>query len=314
MTSKLKKKILCKGNPSVALSVSINPAILENIKTNSNTKFTASPINRFKTINFQKIKHVKFLKNPYTSKIPTKANLNNNQKLKTPQTKTRYTSLLEKLNINNILLKTYFKETLKLNALLLEKFETIKIRNISYKYMPDKIERELKKEEINTEKKEILKKNQDYNQKMKEKYHKDKINAIVKKRNFVSNLYLKEKENFNKHKQNLIKTQMNKKKQLIETKQKNENELRKSKKILDEEKAKKLLMIKKRNEINAERREGKEVFALKQTQKELEDKIITQNNINEKLSKELIKNFNSFINEDDNSEITFNYQPIFDKF
>ena len=81
MTSKLKKKILCKGNPSVALSVSINPAILENIKTNSNTKFTASPINRFKTINFQKIKHVKFLKNPYTSKIPTKANLNNNQKL-----------------------------------------------------------------------------------------------------------------------------------------------------------------------------------------------------------------------------------------
>ena len=313
MKSKLKKKIIHKVNPSVNLSININPAILENIKIIPNTKTIVSPIRRFKIINFRKIKCDKILRNPHISKLPTTTNLNNNQKLKTP-IKTRYTSLLEKLNTNNFLLKTHYKETQKINALLLEKFENVRRRNISYKYKPDKIEHELKKEEINIEKKEMNKKQQNDNQRMKEKYYRDKIKAIVIRRNIVSNLYLKEKENFNKHKQNLLKSQMNKKKILIETKQKNENDLRKSKKILNEEKEQKLLMIKKRNVINAERREGKEVFALKRIQKELEDKIKTQNNINEKLSKELYKTFNTLIKEDENSEIIIAYQPSFEKY
>ena len=314
MKSKLNKKIQHKTNPSAVLSININPVILEKIKIISKTKATTSPKHNFKTINFHKIKYDKFLLNTHYSKLPTRQNLNDNQKLKTPKIKTRYTSLLEKLNTNNTLLNTCFKETLKVNSLLLEKFENVKKRNISYKYKPNKIKHKLKKEENDIGKKEIQKKQQNNNQIMKEKYYREKLKAIVIRKNIVSNLYLKEKENFNKHKENLLKIQMFKKKQLIETKQKNENDLKKMKKILNEEKVRKLLMIKKRNEMNAERREGKEVFALKKIRKELEDKIKTQNNINEKLSKELFKTFNTLIKEDDNSEIIIGYHPNFENF
>ena len=283
MKPSLQKKMTHKYNPTFCIN--INPAILANLEQSSTPKpkmTTAPPINRFKKINFQRTKHIS-----NTSKISTITNTNTTT---TPQT-SKYKSMLDKLNNNINILKTQYKESLKQSKFQLEKIEQVKICNISYKNAHIKNESDSKKLQVGREQYEI-------NKLIKEKFQKNKMQTMKTNKTMVSYLHLKEKENLDKHKQNLLKNQMIKKRILFETKQKNENDLEKSKKILKIENEQKKLMIQKRNQIDAERRDGYEVYSLRKIKGELEDKIKIQNSINAKLFKQYVHSFNNFLNEE----------------
>ena len=285
MKSNLKKRLIHKYNPTFCIN--INPGILANFEQSPISKpktTTAPPINRFKKINFQRAKY-----NQNASKISTLTNTNTTN---TPQT-TKYKSMLDKLNNNINILKTQYKESLKQSKFQLEKIEKVKKGNISFKNVPIKNECESKKLQVGREQYEI-------NQMTRKKYKRNKMQTMKTNKTMVSNLHLKEKEDLDKLKQNLLKNQMIKKRVLLETKQKNENDLEKSKKILKVEKEQKKLMIQKRNEIDAERRDGYEVYTLRKIKGELEDKIKIQNTINEKLFKQYVHSCNNFLNEEGN--------------
>lgn len=280
MKQNINKKVNHHYNASYTFSV--NPEILKYAKTNT----TTPPDNKFKKINFQKNNNLP------NSKINSSINTTSTN---TPQT-SKYKSMLEKLNTDIQSLKTQYKESLQQSKFHLEKIEKMK------KYNAINKNETINKNQNESNKIKAAKEQYEKNKVIKEKYKKDKIKIMKQNKTMVMSLHLKEKKDLDKLKQNILKSQLTKKKNLIETKRKNENDLLISKNIINLEKEKQKIMLQKRNELNAERREGHEVYSLRQIQNELEDKIKTQNCINEKLFKEYVNSFNNFLN-DENKEL-----------
>lgn len=228
------------------------------------------------------------------------------QKRRTPKIKTKYDSILERLNTNISLLKGDYKNILKEKYNYNEHIIYQKRRNLVEEGKENKIKMKSKIEQYKNIKKIEQNKEREKNMKMKEEYDKNKhiqLNSIKKE---VERMKIEEKNNFKLYVNNLEEIRNKKIKIKEEEKEYIKNEIRQQK-----DRYKKYIELRKRinreKEIkNAERIDGYRVYALTQMQNELRNKLRIECSLNKELFNQYYNNFSEDINKDTEVDIYSN--------
>lgn len=228
------------------------------------------------------------------------------QKNRTPKIKTKYDSILERLNTSIFLLKEDYKNILKEKYNYNEHKIYLKKRNLVEEGKENKIKMKSKIEQYKNIKKTEQNKEREKNMKMKEEYDKNKhiqLNSIKKE---VERMKIEEKNNFKSYINNLEEIRNKKIKVKEEEKEYIKKELSKQK-----DRYKQYIELRKRinreKEIkNAERIDGYRVYALTQMRNELRNKLKIENSLNKELFDQYYNNFIENVNKDTEVDIYSN--------
>lgn len=220
-----------------------------------------------------------------------------NQRLtKSPKIKTKYYSILERLNTNIYLLKGEYENLMK-NIYNCNK-HTIYLQNRKLVYDARANENKIKSkiDQYKIIKEAEQNKEKENNMKRKEEYNKNKKMKLSQKKDEVEQMRKTEENNFHKYKDNLEKIRKLKIKVKEEEKQYIKEKLSQQK-----DRYKKDIELRKRinreKDIkNAERLDGYRVYALRQKENELRSKLKIGNSLNKELSDQYYNNLNTIIN------------------
>ena len=216
----------------------------------------------------------------------------------TSKIKTRYNSIMERLNTNILSLKGQYKSILKNNDNIKEEINSLEKRilvgelKVNEGIMKRRIMqyKSIRENEQNKEKEK--------NMKMKEEYNKNKIMMLNKKKENFGIMREKEKNNFQLYLDNLEKAR-NKKIKIKEEEKQNIKEKLSQQKDRYKKDIELRKKINREKEIkNAERLDGYKVYILRKTENELRNKVKIEISLNNELSKQYTKKFNDFINQD----------------
>ncbi len=224
----------------------------------------------------------------------------------TPKIKTKYDSILKRLNASIFLLKEDYKNILKEKYNYNEHKIYLKRRNLVEEGMENKIKMKSKIEQYKNIKKTEQNKEREKNMKMKEEYDKNKhmqLNSIKKE---VERMKTEEKNNFKLYVNNLEEIRNKKIKVKEEEKEYIKKELSKQK-----DRYKQYIELRKRinreKEIkNAERIDGYRVYALTQMRNELRNKLKIEHTLNKELFDQYYNNFIENVNKDTEVDIYSN--------
>ena len=216
----------------------------------------------------------------------------------TSKIKTRYNSIMERLNTNILSLKGQYKILLKNNDNIKEQINSLEKRIHVGEAKADKDIMERKIKLYKNIRENEQNKEKEKNMKMKEEYKKNKKMILNKKKENFGIMREKEKNNFQLYLDNLKKARNKKLKIKEEEKQNIKEKLsqQKDRYRKDIELRKK---INREKEIkNAERLDGYRVYVLQKTENELRNKVKIEISLNNELSKQYTKKINDFINQD----------------
>jgi hypothetical protein len=225
---------------------------------------------------------------------------------KTPKIKTKYDSILKRLNTNISLLKEEYKNLLKIKYNYYEHNIYLKRRNLVEEGMANKSKMKSKIEQYKNIKKIEQNKEKEKNMKMKEEYDKNKhmkLNSIKKE---VEQMKIKEKNNFKLYEDNLKEIRNKKikikeeekeyiKKELSEQKDRYKKDIELRKRINKEKEIK-----------NAERRDGYRIYILRQMENDLRNKLKIEYSLNKEFLNKYNNNFHVIVNKDSNVDIYSN--------
>ena len=217
---------------------------------------------------------------------------------RTSKIKTRYNSIMERLNTNILSLKGQYKILLKNNDNIKDQINSLEKRIHVGEAKADKDIMERKIKLYKNIKENEQNKEKEKNMKMKEEYKKNKKMILNKKKENFGIMREKEKNNFQLYLDNLKKARNKKLKIKEEEKQNIKEKLsqQKDRYRKDIELRKK---INREKEIkNAERLDGYKDYVLKKTENELRNKVKIELSLNNELSKQYTKKINDFINQD----------------
>ena len=216
----------------------------------------------------------------------------------TSKIKTRYNSIMERLNTNILSLKGQYKILLKNNDNIKDQINSLEKRIHVGEAKADKDIMERKIKLYKNIRENEQNKEKEKNMKMKEEYKKNKKMILNKKKENFGIMRKKEKNNFQLYLDNLKKARNKKLKIKEEEKQNIKEKLsqQKDRYRKDIELRKK---INREKEIkNAERLDGYRVYVLQKTENELRNKVKIEISLNNELSKQYTKKINDFINQD----------------
>ena len=220
------------------------------------------------------------------------------RRIKTPKIKTKYFSILERLNTNIYLLKGEYENLMKHIYNCNKHTIYLQNRNLVFdvKANKNKIKSKIKQYKIIKEAEQN--KEKEKNMKMKEEYNKNKKMKLSQKKDEVEQIRKTEENNFHKYKDNLEKIRKLKIKVKEEEKQYIKEKLSQQK-----DRYKKDIELRKRinreKDIkNAERLDGYRVYALRQKENELRSKLKNGNSLKKELSDQFYNILNTNIDED----------------
>ena len=217
---------------------------------------------------------------------------------RTSKIKTRYNSIMERLNTNILSLKGQYKNILKNNDNIKDQINSLEKRilvgevKVNEGIMKRKIKlyKNIRENEQNKEKEK--------NMKMKEEYNKNKILILNKKKENFTIMREKEKNNFQLYLDNLEKARNKKIKIKEEEKQNIKEKLSQQKDRYRKDIELRKKINREKEMKNAERLDGYQVYVLRKTENELRNKVKIELSLNNELSKQYSKKINDFINHD----------------
>lgn len=217
---------------------------------------------------------------------------------RTSKIKTRYNSIMERLNTNILSLKGQYKNILKNNDNIKDQINSLEKRilvgevKVNEGIMKRKIKlyKNIRENEQNKEKEK--------NMKMKEEYNKIKIMILNKKKENFALMREKEKNNFQLYLDNLEKARNKKIKIKEEEKQNIKEKLSQQKNRYRKDIELRKKINREKEMKNAERLDGYQVYVLRKTENELRNKVKIELSLNNELSKQYSKKINDFINHD----------------
>lgn len=278
--------------PSTSTSVSANQHKRPNLthkKINSaNSKFT-----RFHNHKYLNKNHL----NPFKD-LGLRNESQRINTIQTPEISTKFQLKLEKLNSSISSLNNKYSELRKQYFMADKKRNEYKMRFIHIKKKDEKVRRKQKKEKYLNLKEIQKKENHEKIQKMRDDYHKSKKKELKEKSLGVKLLKNQEKISLTNYKESIKMAQMKKQKIKEEEKKCIEDGLIKQNNIKKNEIIKRKIIQKEKDQKNAELIQNKQICALKQRKKDLEEKIKIQKGINDKTKKQLYKDFHNKLNND----------------
>ena len=216
----------------------------------------------------------------------------------TSKIKTRYNSIMERLNTNILSLKGQYKILLKNNDNIKDQINSLEKRIHVGEAKADKDIMERKIKLYKNIRENEQNKEKEKNMKMKEEYKKNKKMILNKKKENFGIMRKKEKNNFQLYLDNLKKAR-NKKLKIKEEEKQNIKEKLSQQKDRDRKDIELRKKINREKEIkNAERLDGYRVYVLQKTENELRNKVKIEISLNNELSKQYTKKINDFINQD----------------
>ena len=228
------------------------------------------------------------------------------RKKQTPKIKTKYDSILKRLNTSIFLLKEDYKNILKEKYNYNEHRIYLKKRNLVEEGKENKIKMKSKIEQYKNIKKTEQNKEREKNMKMKEEYDKNKhiqLNSIKKE---VERMKTEEKNNFKLYVNNLEEIRNKKIKVKEEEKEYIKKELSKQKDRYKQYIELRKRINKEKDIKNAERIDGYRVYALTQMRNELRNKLKIENILNKELFDQYYNNFIENVNKDTEVDIYSN--------
>lgn len=240
---------------------------------NSITRITSENKNDRKYINTEEAKNINYFT---ISKNPTQ----------TPKIKTRYDSIIKRLNTNILSLKGEYKNILKNNDDIKNRINFLEKRNLVGEVRANEGILKKKIKQYKNIKKNEQNKEKEKNMKMKEEYNKNKIIQLNIKKVEVGKMREKEINNLKKMRNKKIKIKEEEKQsikeKLSQQKDRYKKEIELRKKINREKEIK-----------NAERLDGYRVYVLRKIENELRNKVKIEISLNNELSKQYYQNFDN---------------------
>ena len=220
------------------------------------------------------------------------------QPTRTPKIKTRYNSLIERLNTNILSLKGQYKNVLRNNEYIKDQINSLEKRNLVGEQKANEGIMKIKIQKYKKIRKNEQNKEKEKNMKMKEEYNKNKKKVLNIKKEEVGIMREKELNNFQLYLDNLKKARYKKMKIKEEEKQNIKEQLSQQKYRYQKDIELRKKINREKEIKNAERLDGYKVYVLRKIENDFRNKVKIEISLNNQLSKQYYRNFNNFVNQD----------------